>query len=163
MSPIISLIAAVARQQAIGAHNTLPWRLPEDLRHFRATTTGHPVIMGRKTFDSLGRPLPDRTNIVITRNSELELPGCLIATSLAQAIRIAGETQEIFVIGGAQIYAQAMPMANRLYLTEIDLDVPNADAWFPAVDPAEWHETDRAAHFSDQIGCQYSFVRYERK
>ena len=163
MLPHISLIAAVARQGAIGAHNTLPWRLPEDMRHFRATTTGHPVIMGRKTFESLGRPLPERTNIIVSRDPALRLSGCLTTTSLNDAIALAGEAEEVFVIGGAQIYAQAIALANRLYLTEIELDVPQADAWFPEMDPLQWQEVSRESRFSETAGCHYHFVRYERQ
>ncbi|OFZ18063.1 MAG: hypothetical protein A2X94_02505 [Bdellovibrionales bacterium GWB1_55_8] len=130
---MISLIAALSKNRAIGKGNQLPWHLPEDLKYFRATTSGHPVIMGRKTFQSIGRPLPKRFNVVVSRDARLEIPGVAIASSLAQAIALCeGQpgAEEIFIIGGAEIYREALPHADRLYLTEIDLHV-DGDAFFP--------------------------------
>jgi len=162
MPATVSLIAAMARDRIIGVRNTLPWRLPEDLQHFRKLTTGHPVIMGRKTFESLGRPLPDRANIVISRDRQLALTGCQVSHSLPDAIQLNAHATEVFIIGGAQIYQQAMPLAQRIYLTEIDLAVDHADAWFPQIDKTIWHEEQRESHTSNSLGCRYDFVLYTR-
>jgi dihydrofolate reductase len=115
--PRISVIAALARNRVIGIENRLPWRLPEDLAHFKALTLNHPILMGRKTFESLGRPLPGRTNIVITRNPDYCKDGCSVAASIPAAIALCTDADEIFFIGGADLYAQAIPLADRLYLT----------------------------------------------
>lgn len=142
----ISMIAAVANNYAIGRDNQLPWHAPDDLRYFKSVTLEKPVIMGRKTFESLGRPLPKRHNIVITRNVDFTTPhpNVTICASLEQALSVAKEkaTQdgkdEIFIIGGAQIYEQGMVHADRLYLTYVDCDVPDADSFFPRLDLAKW-------------------------
>lgn len=162
MPPTISLVAATAHDRAIGRENTLPWQLPEDLRHFKRLTLNHSVIMGRKTHESLGRALPQRNNIVITRNATQAFPGCHTVSSLEQALALCAADPETFIIGGAQIYAQALPLAQRLYLTEIDLDIADADAWFPSFDPAEWRETARDIRHDAALGCRYDFVVYER-
>ena len=131
---MISIIVAIARNGVIGNGNALIWRIAEDLRRFKALTTGHPVIMGRKTYESIGRPLPNRTNVVVTRRKDYRPEGCLVAGSLEQAVGLFDPSEEIFIIGGAQIYAQAMPMADRLYLTEIDSDY-EGDTRFPPFGP----------------------------
>ena len=118
LNPMISIIVAVAENGVIGDKNALLWHISEDLKHFKSVTTGHPVIMGRKTFESLGRPLPNRTNVVITRR-QLEIPGCRVVHSLEEAVRLFPEDEEVFVIGGAQIYAEALPLARRFYLTRV--------------------------------------------
>ncbi len=159
----LSLIAAVARRNAIGAHNTLPWHLPEDLAHFKRMTRGHTVIMGRNTFLSLGRPLPERLNIVITRNHMFQPDNCVIVHSLEAAIAHCENEAEAFVIGGAQIYQQALPLAQHLYLTEIELDVAGADAFFPDIDRSQWQETHRESFHSEKNRCQYAFVEYARR
>ncbi|SMB22812.1 Dihydrofolate reductase [Sterolibacterium denitrificans] len=161
-SPHLTLIAAVARNGVIGLDNALPWRLPEDLRRFKALTLGHPVIMGRKTWESLGRPLPGRSNIVISRDPQYVASGATTASTLEQAIAAAAreEDQEIFVIGGAEIYRLALPLAQRLQLTEIDRDFAG-DARFPAVDQRIWRETSRERHRAE-AGFDYAFVTYER-
>ncbi len=145
MKPRVSLIAAVARNGVIGRDNAMPWRLPSDLKRFKAITTGHPVVMGRKTFQAIGRPLPGRANIVVSRQG-FAAPGAEVVADLAAALAKAGETEgeggEIFVIGGAEIYRQAIAAADRLYITEVDTQ-PDGDARFPAIDPASWHETAR--------------------
>ena len=115
---MISLIVAVAENGVIGDRNALLWHISEDLKHFKSVTTGHPVVMGRKTFESLGRPLPNRTNVVITRQ-RLEIPGCTVVHSLEEAVMLFPKDEEVFVIGGAQIYAEALPLARRLYLTRV--------------------------------------------
>ena len=161
MSAQLSLIVATERQLGIGLRNTLPWRLPEDLAFFKRTTTGHPIIMGRKTFDSIGRPLPNRRNIVITRNPDWAHEGVETASSLQEAARRAGDG-EAFVIGGAQIYAEALPLASRLIVTEIAADF-ECDAFFPPIDTAVWREVSREAHHSDSAGLDYAFVIYQRR
>lgn len=163
----LTLIAAVARQRAIGRANTLPWHLPEDLRYFRAMTKGKTVIMGRKTWESLPeafRPLPGRHNIVVTRDAHYAASGATVVHSLAAAATAAGE-EEAFIIGGAELYAQALPLASRLLLTEIDLDIADADAFFPEFSTQEWREISRDAQRSasgDGPALDFAFVVYER-
>ncbi len=156
---MLSLIAAVARNRVIGKDNQLLWHLPEDMKHFRETTRGKPVIMGRKTWESLPekfRPLPGRLNIVVSRNPEYAAPGATLAHSLEAAIAAAGSAEEIFVIGGEQLYRQAMPLADLLYLTEIDSDYLG-DAHFPEIDPSLWREAAR-----QHGGNGFAFVRFTR-
>jgi dihydrofolate reductase len=156
------LIAAVAKNGVIGKDNALPWHLPEDLKHFKALTTGHAVIMGRKTWESLPerfRPLPGRLNIVVTRNAGYAAPGATVVHSLEEAQKV-GAGGTAFVIGGAELYAHALPLAQRLELTEIDAEFPG-DAHFPAIDRVLWRE---AAHVgaTSASGLAYAFVSYER-
>ncbi|WP_454763289.1 dihydrofolate reductase [Cupriavidus campinensis] len=158
---LLTLIVARARNGTIGRDNTLPWRLPEDLQHFKRTTMGAPVIMGRKTWDSIGRPLPGRRNIVVSRNRELKLEGAEVAASLEDAQRLCVGVEQVFLIGGAQLYAEALPSADRLIVTEIDADVPG-DAFFPEVDRGRWIEISRETHHSEANGFDYAFVTYER-
>ncbi len=163
MLPRLSLIAAVARNGVIGRDNRLPWRLPEDLRHFKALTMGHPLIMGRKTWESLPGRLPGRPHIVVTRNPGYRAEGATVVGSLPAAIEAAGSMAgggEVFLIGGAELYALALPIADRLYLTEIDADF-EGDARFPVWDRAQWRETAREPHRAD-AGWNYAFVTYER-
>lgn len=136
---MISIIAAVAQNGVIGDRNALLWHISEDLKHFKALTSGHPVIMGRKTFESLGRPLPNRENVVISRQP-IEIPGCRVVHSLDEAFALFPDGEEIFVIGGAQIYAQALPRAGRFYLTRVFHDY-EGDTRFPAWIEAEWRLT----------------------
>ena len=157
----ISLIVALAKNNVIGLNNTLPWHLPEDLKHFRSLTTGHHIIMGRKTYESLGRLLPDRTTVIVTRNNDYQVDGALIAHSLDAAIALCQNDEEVFVIGGAELYQVGIKLANKLYITEIELDVPG-DAYFPAYDVAEWQESSREAHTSAQ-GLLFSYITYIRK
>ena len=138
-TPLVSVVAALARNRVIGVNNTLPWRLPEDLKHFKALTLGHHLIMGRKTYESIGRPLPGRTTVIVTRDPAYRAQGCLMATSIDAAIDACGGDPELFFVGGAQLYAQVLPRADRLYLTEIQADYAG-DAWFPEFDPALWRE-----------------------
>lgn len=156
-----TIVVATDAARGIGVRNTLPWRLPEDLAHFKRLTTGHAIIMGRKTFDSIGRPLPNRRNIVITRNPDWRHAGVESAPSLAAALQLtAGE--QAFVIGGAQIYAEALPQASRLVVTEIGKAF-ECDAHFPPLDADQWQETAREAHSSQGGGFDYAFVTYQRK
>lgn len=165
--PRLTLIAAVAGNGVIGKNNALPWHLPEDLKHFKAVTYGHPIVMGRKTWESLGRPLPGRQNIVVTRNLAYVAAGATVVGSIADGLNAAnaagsgGNCEEVFLIGGAELYAQALPLADCLCLTEIAL-APDGDAHFPAVDRSLWRETSRETHVGAN-GVEYAFVRYERR
>ena len=147
----LSIIAALGRNRAIGYQNQLPWRLPADLQRFKRLTMGHHMLMGRKTFESIGRPLPGRTSIIITRQLDYEAEGCLIVHSLDEAIALAQtrSEQEAFVIGGADIYAQALPLADRMYLTWVEAE-PVADASFPAFDENEWEASEQEGFAADQ-------------
>ena len=158
----LALIAAVARNGVIGLHGRLPWRLPDDLKRFRALTTGHAIVMGRKTWDSIGRPLPERQNIVVTRRRDFAAPGAIVAHSLPEAIGLATLPSPVFVIGGEAIYRDALPLADLLFLTEIDRDF-DGDARFPDFDPAQWRETARESRRLDgDAGFAYDFASYSR-
>ncbi|HRH14585.1 MAG TPA: dihydrofolate reductase [Azonexus sp.] len=166
--PEIVIIAAVARNRVIGRHNQLLWNIPEDMAHFKALTTGHTVVMGRKTWESLPprfRPLPGRRNIVITRQTAYAAPGAEIADSLENALRLASTlgpaadsmvATTIFIIGGEQVYTQAMAVADRLEITEVDLE-PEGDAWFPEVDPVDWKIVARTE------GTGFAFATWRRQ
>jgi dihydrofolate reductase len=158
--PRLTLIAAVAKNGIIGRDNKLPWRLSEDLKHFKALTMGHPMIMGRKTWESLPGKLPGRPHIVVTRNPAYAAEGGTVVTSLHAAVAAAGDTDEVFVIGGADLYTQAFEYADRLQLTEIDADF-EGDAHFPDWDRRQWRETARETHHTD-TSLGYAFVTYER-
>ena len=164
----LSLIVAAARNHAIGLNNKMPWHLPEDLKYFKRVTLGKPVIMGRNTFESIGRPLPGRPNIVISRNADYKAEGITLVTSLDEALAAAERLlpagqDEVMVIGGAQIYAQALPLATRLYLTEVDAE-PEADAFFPAFDRSQWHEEARETHTAcERNPYAYSFVLLQKR
>lgn len=158
-------IVAMGENRVIGKNNQLPWRLPADLKHFKRLTTGHPILMGRKTFESIGRPLPDRTNIILTRDPTYSMPGCVVVTSLKDALAHAVmlESREVFVIGGAEIYRQTLPSLSRLYLTIVH-HFFDGDAFFPELAPDEWKEISREFHHSDvENPYDYSFVMLERQ
>jgi dihydrofolate reductase len=157
----ITLVVAMDAQRGIGVDNKLPWHLPEDLAHFKRVTLGHPIIMGRKTFDSIGRPLPKRRNIVVTRNAEWQHEGVDVALSLQDAVALVGD-ELASIIGGAQIFTESMALADRMIVTEID-HVFRCDTFFPAIDPAVWTETARERHHSEANGFDYSFVTYEKR
>ena len=170
----ISIIVAMARNHTIGINNTLPWRIPEDLKHFKALTMGHHIIMGRKTYDSIGRPLPGRTTVVVTRNRELKIAarpqpqgnvpptGCIVTHSLGEAIEACSGDPEIFIAGGAELYAQALPLAEALYITEIQRDF-NGDAHFPEFDRTTWQEVGRERYAQTRPEeLEYHFVTYNR-
>lgn len=159
----ISLVAAMARNRVIGINNTLPWHLPADLKHFRAVTMGKPVIMGRKTYESIGKPLPGRENIIVTRNLEWSAEGCVVVHGLQEAIEWAQSSAhaEVCVIGGSDVYQQALAFADFLYLTEIDA-VFQGDAFFPEWDAAQWKELSRESHLHPEQGWEYHFVQYSK-
>jgi dihydrofolate reductase len=158
--PRLTIVVARARNGVIGQGNALPWHLPEDLRHFKATTLGHPVLMGRRTFESIGRPLPGRRNIVITRNRDWSHEGCERAGSIDEAVRLCTGSPEAFVIGGAQVYAEALPQVSALVVTEVDAE-PQGDAFFPAPDPRLWRLVHREPALSSS-GLGFAICRYER-
>jgi dihydrofolate reductase len=163
----ISAIAALSRNRVIGRDNDLPWKLPDDMRFFMETTKGHHVIMGRKNYDSLKgkfKPLPDRTNIIITRQKNLQAPGCIILNDIEAAVDVARKNSETecFIIGGSEIYKLAMPLTTRLYLTEIDADI-DGDTFFPAIDKSRWKEVSRTHHNADERHkYAFDFVRYDK-
>jgi dihydrofolate reductase len=159
--PVLTLVAAMASNRVIGINNTLPWHLPEDLKHFKAVTLGKPVLMGRKTYDSIGRPLPGRRNIVITRQANWHATGVEVAHSLEQALEMAAGVAEVCLIGGAELYRQAITAADCLRLTEIAQPF-DGDAYFPAFDVGAWQEESRSEHCSEQ-GLAYAFVDYRRR
>lgn len=158
---MISIIVAIARNYTIGSANSMPWHLPEDFRHFKQVTMGKAVIMGRKTYESIGRPLPGRRNIVITRNADLRIEGCEMATSLDEAIALCDPTEENFIIGGGEIYRQAMPIADKLYITHIDAEF-EGDTRFPNIGP-EWREISREEYpCGEKFPHPFAFVDYVR-
>lgn len=161
--PRVTLIAARARNGVIGRDNAMPWRIPGELAHFKRMTMGHPIVMGRKTWESIGRPLPGRRNIVVTRDRAFNAAGAEVVHSLDEALAACAAQADVFVIGGAQIYEAAMPHADRLLITEIDRDF-DGDAFMPAPDAAQWRETARDTHAADgDPSFQYSYVSYERR
>lgn len=161
MKPTISLIVAVAQNGIIGTGGTMPWHITEDFRHFKAITTGHSVVMGRKTYDSIGRPLPNRRNIVITRNTQLSIEGCEMASSLEGALAMCEGEEEVFIIGGGEIYRQAMPLARKLHITHVGVEV-EGDTRFPEIGP-EWREVGREEfERGKEFEHPFSFVDYER-
>lgn len=158
---LLTIIVATDAQRGIGINNTLPWKLPEDLAHFKRLTTGHPIIMGRKTFDSIGRPLPNRRNIVITRNADWRHDGVEVVSSIEAAIALL-DGAEGFVIGGAEIYKQSLQLADQLIITQI-AHTFDCDAFFPEIDANAWLETAREEHASEASGLRYAFVTLRRK
>lgn len=162
---IISTIVAVAKNNVIGKDNDIPWYLPADLKYFKKITTGHHIVMGRKCYESIGRPLPKRTNVVVTRNPFFIATGCLVTHNVAEAVQLAetnGE-EEVFIIGGGQIYEIALPHVDRIYLTEVDLEI-EGDIFFPEIDPKDWTLTEEIKHLADEKNeYDYTFKVLERK
>ena len=159
---MITLIAAIGKNSELGKDNDLIWHLPNDLKRFKKVTDGHHVIMGRKTYESLGRPLPNRTNIIITRNTNYTANGCVIVNSLQAAIEAAKDDKNPFILGGAQIYKQAIEIADVLDLTRVDASL-DADAFFPEIDVNIWKEVNREEHSKDENHkYNYSFVTYKK-
>ncbi len=162
-SPQIVLIAAMARGGVIGRAGAMPWHLPADLAHFKSVTLGYPVLMGRRTFESIGRALPGRTNIVISRRQPEVPAGVRLAGDLAEAVKLAGEAEQLMVIGGGEIYAEALPLAQRLELTLIDAEL-EGDTWFPAVDAADWWVHAMTSRPADAANCHpMRFITLERR
>jgi dihydrofolate reductase len=158
----LALIVAMAENRVIGRNNQLPWRIPADLRHFKALTLGKPVIMGRKTYESIGRPLPGRNNIVISADSGYQAEGCQVVHSVEQALEAAGSCEEAMIIGGANLYRQTLENADRLYLTLVKAE-PEGDTWFPEIELQQWREIERQAHTADESNeYDYDFVVLER-
>jgi dihydrofolate reductase len=159
----IAIIAAMARNRVIGVNNSLPWRCPEDLKRFKSLTMGHHLIMGRRTFDSIGAPLPGRTTVVVSRDPDLHIEGCLVVHSLPEAIKACAGDSVIFIVGGADIFAQALAFADTLYITEILQDI-EGDTYFPEFDRREWLETSREARSQETPQqLDFHFVTYRRK
>ena len=144
-----SLVVAVAANRVIGRDNALPWRLPADLAHFKKVTMGHPIVMGRRTYESIGKPLPGRKNIVVTRNRAFQAPGCTVVPSLQEAWKAAGDAAEVCVIGGTSLFAETLPIADTIHLTEVEADVPG-DTYFPVFDRSQWREKEIARHPADE-------------
>ena len=160
---MVSIIVAMGRNRVIGRENGLIWHLPEDLRHFKETTMGKPLIMGRKTFESVGKPLPGRTNIIVTRKKDYSAPGCLVAGSVEQALELADNDQEVFIAGGGEIYEQATPLADRMYITIIDHDF-DGDTFFPEFSSEKWMLTEERFHAADERNKYPMIFRtYEKK
>ncbi len=158
---LLNLIVAYAQNHTIGRDNMLPWKLPGDLAHSKRTTLGCPIIMGRKTWDALGRPLPGRRNIVVTRTAGLAAPGAEVAGSLSAALELVKDTEQAFVIGGGQLYALALPLADRVIATEVHATV-EGDAVFAPLDPTDWLEVSRSPQPAEN-GLAYDLVEYQRK
>jgi len=158
----VSIIAAMAKNRVIGIENRLPWRLPGDMQRFRALTMGHHILAGRKTYESIGKPLPGRSMVVITRSGDFTAPGCIVVNSVAEAVAACRGDAEIFIIGGEQLYRQTLDVADRIYLTEVQAEF-TGDARFPELDPTLWRETERKSFPADDSNpCPYDFVVYDR-
>lgn len=161
--PALHLIAALDRRGAIGRGNALPWHLPDDLRRFKALTLGQPVLMGRRTAQSLGRALPGRRNLVLTRGADVPFAGMEAVDAVDAALARVADAQRLWVIGGGEVYALCLPRAAALHLTHVDTDVPDADAFFPNFDTDLWRETARARHPADDRHAHaFDFVDYQR-
>ncbi|MFD3450075.1 dihydrofolate reductase [Microbacteriaceae bacterium 4G12] len=160
---MISLMVAMDQNRVIGRNNDLPWRLPADLAYFKRVTMGHPIVMGRKTFESIGRPLPGRENIVVTRNKEYEAAGCKVIHSLKDLLeRPKQREEELFIIGGAEIFKEALPVADRLYITHID-EVFEGDTYFPEIANEQWHIVSKEKGIKDESNpYNYYFTVYEK-
>ncbi len=158
----VSLIVAIDENNGIGRNNQLPWHLPADLKHFKSLTTGHPIIMGRKTFDSIGKALPGRRNIVISRQKDLKIAEAEVSHSLKEALELCKEADDVYVIGGAQIFDDALPLADVLYLTQIHHNF-DADTFFPEIDKTQWTEAENIRHEPDEKNAySYSFIKYKK-
>ena len=158
-----SLVVAMSRNGVIGRNNQLPWRLPADLAFFKRTTMGHPVIMGRRTYESIGKPLPGRLNIVVTHRKDFAAPGCTVVHSMDEAYRAAGSAPEVSIIGGSAIFEEALPSADTVYLTEVDADV-EGDVFFPSFDRSRFREAELERHAADERHAfPFRILRLDRK
>jgi dihydrofolate reductase len=161
--PMVSLIVAMAQNGVIGRDNGLPWRLPRDLKRFKASTLGKPILMGRKTFESIGRALPERVNLVLTRDRSWDAPGVIVVHSVEEALGRAGPSDELVAIGGAEIYRLVLPFARRIYLTHVHADV-EGDTFFPDFDPSQWADVEYRAHpADDEHAYPLTFLTLERR
>lgn len=162
---MIAIIAAIDKNNALGYKNKLLYYLPDDMKRFKALTTSHTIVMGRKTFDSLPKgALPNRRNIVLSRSTKLVIPGAEVFSSLEEALKHCASDEQVFIIGGASVYKQAIPLADKLFITEIDAEATEADVYFPTIDHALWHEIKRDNHRADdRHPYNYSFVDYEKE
>jgi dihydrofolate reductase len=159
----ISLVVAMARNRVIGRDNAMPWRLPADLAHFKKVTMGHPIVMGRRTYESIGRALPGRINIVVSRNRAFEAPGCTVVDSLEAAWKAAAGAEEVSVIGGTTLFEETLPLADTIHLTEVEADV-EGDTYFPEFDRSAWRETEISRHPADERHAYpMRIVRLDRK
>ncbi len=159
----VSLVVAAAKNNVIGRDGELPWHLPDDLRHFKRLTTGKAVIMGRRTFESIGRPLPDRRNIVMTRDPDYAASGCDVVTSVSDALDLAGDDTEVMVIGGGQVYRDFLPRADRIYLTRVQAEI-EGDTHFPEVDPGDWQLVSTEHHAADEKHAYaFELMVFERR
>ena len=160
---MISILVAADQNNAIGKNNQLLWHLPADLKHFKQLSSGHTVIMGRKTYDSIGKPLPNRRNIVITRQTYIDIPGCEVVNSLEDAIALSSQDGHVFIIGGGEIYRQAMDVSDTIFITRVHHQF-DADTYFPAIDAHTWVEKEREDHPADAKNLfAYSFFVYKRR
>jgi dihydrofolate reductase len=165
--PRLSILVAMARNRVIGQNNALPWHLPADLKHFKSLTMEKTIVMGRKTYQSIGRPLPGRTNIIITHQTSYKVPGAVVVNSVEDALQVCKKTgaydSESFIIGGEKLYRQTIKICQRMYITEIQRDFVG-DTFFPEFNPDDWEETQRDKHFSDDGNrMEYHFVILDRK
>ena len=160
--PFVSAIVAAAENNAIGKDNQLLWHLPNDLRFFKRTTSGHPIVMGRKTFESVGKPLPNRRNIVVTRQSDYAVEGADVVHSIQEALSLCADNAEVFIVGGAEIYRQALPILGRIYITRVHTEVAG-DTFFPDIDEQDWVLVSEERHPPDDRHAHaYTFMVYER-
>ena len=160
---IRTLVVAMSRNRVIGRDNHLPWRLPDEIAYFKKVTMGHPIVMGRRTYESIGRPLPGRLNIVVTHDRAYSAPGCTVVGSLEEAWRAAGDAQEVCVIGGTSLFQESLPVADRIHLTEVEADVPG-DTHFPDFDRSQWRETEIERHRADdRHAYPFRILRLDRK
>ena len=162
--PVLELVVAVSENDVIGRANQLPWHMPADLKHFKSLTVGKPVLMGRKTYESIGKPLPGRTNIVLSRLPEFKPSGCVVVKTLDEALLVAGEQSVVMVIGGAEIFRQSLKITSRIHLTLIHTQVTDGDTFFPGWRDPEWHESSRERHAADEKNTHdYSFITLDRR
>jgi dihydrofolate reductase len=162
MAPRLSLIVAMARNGVIGANGAIPWKLPDEQQLFKRLTMGHHIVMGRKTYESIGRLLPGRTTVIVTRQKDFAVPGAIVAHSLADAINAAARDDEVFVIGGADLFRAALPLADRLHVTTVEAE-PEGDAFMPEIDLSEWREVTVETHAVDgKHAYSYTYKLYER-
>jgi dihydrofolate reductase len=158
----IAAVVAMAENRVIGRQNQLPWQMPADLQHFKKVTMGKPIIMGRKTYQSIGRPLPGRCNIVITHDLDFQAPGCVVVNSVTSALEASAESDEIFIIGGALLFEHLLPRIQRIYMTVIHHEI-DGDAHFPEMKMSEWLECERSDYQADaENAYDYSFITYDR-